>query len=85
MTRRDGVQVSASTVMQAFRDENLLQSGDYQREDRQLAAAGKVAFVVLPSRPPQIWRLGFSDFETSADGSWRIACCRDYRSKDASP
>ena len=38
MTRRGGVQASPSTVMRAPRDESLLQSADYQRERRRLAA-----------------------------------------------
>jgi len=85
MTRRDGVQVSASTVMRALKDENMLQSADYQRERRQLAAARKAAFLVPPSGPNQVWQLDFSDFETIAGGTWRIAGCRDYWSKYESP
>jgi putative transposase len=85
MTRRDGVQVSPSTVMRALRDENLLQSADYQRERRQLAAARKAAFLVPPTGPNQVWQLDFSDFETIAGGTWRIAGCRDYVSKFEPP
>ena len=70
MTRRDCVQVSASTVMRALKDENLLQPAAYQRERRQLAAARKAAFVVPPTGPNQVWQMDFSDFET-------IAGCRD--------
>jgi transposase InsO family protein len=81
MTRRDGVPVSASTVMRALRDENLLQAADYQRERRKLAAARKAAFLVPPTRPNEVWQLDFSDFETIAGGTWRIAGCRDYVSK----
>ncbi len=85
MTRRDGVQVSPSTVMRALKDENLLQPADYQRQRRQLAAARKAAFVVPPTGPNQVWQLDFSDFETIAGGTWRIAGCRDYWSKYESP
>ncbi len=81
MTRRDGIAVSPSTVMRALRDENLLQSADYQRERRQLAAARKAAFCTPPTGPNQVWQLDFSDFETIAGGTWRIAGCRDYWSK----
>jgi hypothetical protein len=59
MTRRDGVPVSASTVMRALRDENLLQAADYQRERRKLAAARKAAFLVPPTGPNQVWQLDF--------------------------
>jgi transposase InsO family protein len=85
MTRRDGIPVSASTVMRALKDENLLQSADYQRERRQLAAARKAAFLVPPTGPNQVWQLDFSEIETIAGGTWRIAGCRDYVSKFEPP
>lgn len=85
MTRRDGIAVSPSTVMRALRDENMLQSADYQRERRQLAAVRKAAFLAPPTRPNQVWQLDFSDFETIAGGTWRIAGCRDYVSKFEPP
>ena len=69
MTRRNGVQVSAWTVMRALRDENMLQSADYQRQRRQLAAARKAAFLVPPSGPNQVWQMDF----------WRL---RDHRRWD---
>lgn len=78
MTRRDGVTVSASAVMRALRDKKLLQSADYQRERRQLAAARKTAFLTPPTGPNEVWQLGFSDFQTTTGGTWRIAGCRDY-------
>ena len=85
MTRRDGIPVSASTVMRALKDENLLQSADYQRERRQLAAARKAAFLVPPTGPNEVWQLDFSEIETIAGGTWRIAGCRDYVSKFEPP
>ena len=85
MTRREGVQVSPSTVLRALADENLLQSADYQRERRKLAAARKAAFLEPPTAPNQVWQLDFSDFETTAGGTWRIAGCRDYVSKFETP
>jgi len=78
MTRRDGVQVSDSRMMRALKAVNMLQSTDYQRERRQLAAARKAAFLVPPLGPNQVWKLDFSDFETIVDGTWRIAGCRGY-------
>ena len=85
MTRRDGVPVSASTVMRALTDENLLQAADYQRERRQLAAARKAAFCDPPTGPNQVWQLDFTEIETIAGGTWRIAGCRDYWSKFEPP
>lgn len=85
MTRRDGVPVSASTVMRALKDAKLLQSADYQRKRRRLAAARKAALLVLPTGPNQVCQLDFSDFETISGGTWRIAGCRDYVSKFEPP
>jgi len=59
-TRRDGVPVSASTVMRALRDENLLQAADYQRERRKLAAARKGRVPGPADRPDTgVWQLDF--------------------------
>ena len=55
MTRRCGVQVSASTVMRALKNDNMLQSADRQRERRELAAARKGACLLAPSGLNQVW------------------------------
>jgi transposase InsO family protein len=81
MTRRDGVRVSASTVMRALRDEGLLLQAGYQRERRRLAEQRKAAFTTPPTRPCQVWQLDFTEVETAGGGTWRIAGCRDYWSK----
>lgn len=85
MTRRDGIRVSPSTVLRALRDEKLLQVADYQRERRRLAQARKAAFLTPPTKPNQVWQLDFSDFETRAGGTWKLAGCRDYVSKYEHP
>jgi putative transposase len=81
MCRHDGHRVSQATVLRLLRDEGLLLEAHYQRERRQLAARRKAAFATEPTGPNQVWQLDFSEFETTAGGTWRLAGCRDYWSK----
>ncbi len=81
MCRHDGHRVSQATVLRLLRDEGLLLEANYQRERRQLAARRKAAFATEPIGPNQVWQLDFSEFETTAGGTWRLAGCRDYWSK----
>lgn len=37
--------------------------------------------MVDPTGPNQVWQLDFSELETTAGGTWRLAGCRDYWSK----
>jgi putative transposase len=60
---------------------SILLEATYQRERRQLAARRKAAFATEPTGPNQVWQLDFSEFETTAGGTWRLAGCRDYWSK----
>ncbi|WP_203662999.1 integrase core domain-containing protein [Actinocatenispora rupis] len=81
MCRHDGLRVSQASVLRLLRDEGLLLEANYQRERRQLAARSKAAFATEPTGPNQVWQLDFSEFETTAGGTWRLAGCRDYWSK----
>src|SRR3954454_1211926 len=81
MCRHDGHRVSQATVLRLLGDEGLLLEANYQRERRQLAARRKAAFATEPTGPNQVWQLDFSEFETTAGGTWRLAGCRDYWSK----
>lgn len=81
MVRHDGHVVSQATVLRLLRDEGLLLPAAYQRERRQLAQRRKAAFAKDPTGPNQVWQLDFSEFETTAGGTWRLAGCRDYWSK----
>ncbi|WP_062386589.1 integrase core domain-containing protein [Demequina iriomotensis] len=81
LVRHDGVRTSEATVLRTLRDEGLLLPAHYQRERKQLAARRKAAFATEPTGPNQVWQLDFSEFETTAGGTWRIAACRDYWSK----
>jgi hypothetical protein len=73
--------VSAATVLRLLREDGLLLEANYQRESRQLAARRKAAFAVERTGPNQVWQLDFTEFETTSGGMWRLASCRDYRSK----
>ena len=81
MCRHEGVAVSQASVLRLLRDEGLLLEANYQRERRQLAARRKAAFAIEPTAPNQVWQLDFTEFETAAGGTWRLAGCRDYWSK----
>ena len=81
MTRHDGHRVSQATVLRLLRDKGLLLEANYQRERRKLAERRKAAFATEPTGPNQVWQLDFSEYETTAGGTWRIASCRDYWSK----
>lgn len=81
MVRHDGHVVSEATVLRLLRDEGLILPAEYQKERRKLAERRKAAFAKEPTGPNQVWQLDFSEFETTAGGTWRIAGCRDYWSK----
>jgi putative transposase len=85
MTRHDGHVVSEATVLRLLRDEGLILPAHYQRERRRLAERRKAAFAKDPTAPNQVWQLDFSEFETTAGGTWRLAGCRDYWSKYEHP
>lgn len=81
MARHDGYAVSQATVLRLLRDEGLILPAAYQRERRRLAERRKAAFAQDPTGPNQVWQLDFTEFETTAGGTWRLAGCRDYFSK----
>jgi transposase InsO family protein len=80
MARHDGHAVSQATVLRLLRDEGLILPA-FQRERRRLAERRKAAFAQEPTGPNQVWQLDFTEFETTAGGTWRLAGCRDYYSK----
>lgn len=81
MVRHDGHVVSEATILRLLRDEGLILPAQYQAERRRLAERRKAAFADDPTGPNQVWQLDFSEFETTAGGTWRLAGCRDYWSK----
>jgi hypothetical protein len=61
MTRYDGQQVSASTVLRVLRRRGLVaEAASYQRERRKLAQARRAAFCTPPTGANQVWQLDFS-------------------------
>jgi len=53
----------------------------YQAERRALAKARRATFDAPPSQRNRVWQTDFSEFETSAGGTWRIGAVVDYAAK----
>lgn len=64
-----------------MRRQGLLQPAGYQGQRRELARARKAAFAEPPVRCSQVWQLDFSEYQTTAGGTWRLAGVTDYFSK----
>lgn len=67
--------------LRTLRDRGLLLSAHYQRERKQLTQRREAAFATEPTGPHQGWQPDFSEFETAAGDTWRIAVCQGYWSK----
>jgi putative transposase len=65
----------------AMRRRGLPQPAGYQGQRRELARARKAAFARPPVRPDQVRQPGFSGYETTTGGTWRLAGVTDYVSK----
>ena len=72
---------SALSVKRAMARRDLLQTVRYQAERRQLAAARREVFVAPPARRNRVWQAGFSAFETTGEGTWRLCGVVDYAAK----
>jgi transposase InsO family protein len=81
MARYAGYRVSASTVLRVLDEAGLLLKADYQRERREQAKQRRAAFAAAPTGPNQVWQFDFSEYETAAGGTWRVAGIADYWSK----
>lgn len=81
MARHAGHRVTCSTVLRILDDEGLLLKADYQRERRESARQRRSAFAAPPTGPNQVWQFDFSEYETPAGGTWRVAGVADYWSK----
>jgi transposase InsO family protein len=81
MLRADGIRVSASSIERAMRRRDLLQPRRYQAERRHLAARRKATFRMVPTRRNRVWQADFTEFETSAGGTWRLGIVVDYVTK----
>jgi putative transposase len=81
MLRADGAAVSQSSVKRALARRGLLMPVRYQAERRALARARRATFDAPPRRRNRVWQTDFSEFETSAGGTWRITGVIDYAAK----
>lgn len=84
IARADGHDVgSQSSVKRAMARRDLLQPLAYQRQRRQLARDRREAFVTPPTRRNRVWQFDFSEFETTAEGTWQMGGTVDYWAKPA--
>lgn len=81
MLRVDGINVSQASVKRAMARRNLLMPVRYQAERRQLAQARRAIFGEPPERRNRIWQMDFSEYETTAGGTWQICSVVDYVTK----
>ena len=81
VARHQGHRLTQSTVLRILDDAGLLLKADYQRERRRLTQRRRAAFCDPPTGPNQVWQFDFSEFETIAGGTWRVAGIADYWSK----
>lgn len=72
---------SESSVKRAMARRDLLQPVAYLAERRQLAAARREVFVEPVTRRNRVWQADFSEFETGAEGTWRLGGIADYAAK----
>ena len=68
LTRQDGHKASRATVLRLLCDDGLILPSEYQKQRRGLAKDRTAAFAKKPTGPNQLWRLGFSEFETCRAG-----------------
>jgi putative transposase len=81
MMAADGHQASVSTAERAMRRRGLLQPIGYTGQRRELAKARKAASAEPPVRPDEVRQPGFSEYETTTGGTWRLAGVTDDFSK----
>jgi transposase InsO family protein len=81
LLQADGVATNEATVKRVLRRNDLLLPVNHTVVTRELAEARRAAFVVPPSRRNQVWQLDFSEYETLAQSTWRLAGCADYWAK----
>jgi putative transposase len=77
----DGVPAAEATVKRALPRNGLFCRLPTPMVMRELAAARRAAFVTPPWRRNQVWQLDFSEYETLAQSTWRLAGCADYWAK----
>jgi len=76
-----GHDVSQRTVYRILHDRGLVLPARYQAERRELARARKQTFADPPTRRNRVWQTDFSEFETTAGGTWQLGGVVDYAAK----
>jgi putative transposase len=76
-----GHEVSQRTVYRILAERGLIQPARYQAERRELAKARKATFANPPTRRNRVWQTDFSEFETTAGGTWQLSGVVDYAAK----
>ena len=73
--------VSDSTMYRVLARNNLCLPANYTGEVRRLAQARKETFINPPKRRNRLWQADFSEFETTAAGTWNLGGVVDYWGK----
>ena len=68
-------------MKRAMARRDLLLPVAHSVERRQLAAARRAVFVEPVERRNRVWQAEFSEFETGAEGTWRLGGIADYAAK----
>jgi putative transposase len=76
-----GHEVSQRTVYRILAERGLILPARYQAERRELAKARKATFADPPSRRNRVWQTDFSEYETTAGGTWQLSGVVDYAAK----
>lgn len=75
--------VSDSTMYRVLSRNGLCLPANYTGEVRKLAGLRKETFVNPPTRRNRLWQADFSEYETSAAGTWNLGGVVDYWAKVA--
>lgn len=74
-------EVSDSTMYRVLARNGLSLPTNYTREVRLLAGIRKETFIDPPERRNRLWQADFSEYETSAAGTWNLGGVVDYWAK----
>lgn len=74
-------EVSDSTMYRVLERNDLCLPANYTGEVRRLAQVRKETFIDPPKRRNRLWQADFSEFETTACGTWNLGGVVDYWGK----
>ena len=76
-----GHEVSQRTVYRILAERGLILPARYQAERRELAKVRKATFADPRKRRNRVWQTDFSEYETTAGGTWQLSGVVDYAAK----